>query len=212
MPRDRDTKAVPAKPSNPFAALASDSEAESDSETRKETKEEVQVSPTLSARRWPEREEKAAFGSPFSRSKPRWTRPRFKDDSDGWVSLRWNQPQFVEETASSQGEQPPLAVTYQPRTPPYYPADPSQGGGAVTPPFELDAAPVSKIVLEDTITPAKEQLEQLSALAWAERIKKSLEKAEQARAGKARELKTDEDFKEALGRLSFFRRGISESQ
>jgi hypothetical protein len=111
----------------------------------------------------------------------------------------------------STGETPPLTVTYQPRTPPSYPADPHKGEEeSFTPPsFELETN--QEIVLEDTITPAKEQLEQLSALAWAERIKKSLEKAEQARAVKVRDTKTDEDFKEALGRLSFFRRGMSTS-
>jgi hypothetical protein len=76
---------------------------------------------------------------------------------------------------------------------------------------------VQQVVLEETITPAGGAgQEQLTALAWAERVKKSLEKAEAARAANAANAakgrpvdgKADEDFKEALGRLSFFRRGM----
>jgi hypothetical protein len=43
-------------------------------------------------------------------------------------------------------------------------------------------------------------------LVWAERIKKSLERAESARA---KPKVSDEEFKEALGRLSFFRRPLT---
>jgi hypothetical protein len=76
---------------------------------------------------------------------------------------------------------------------------------SVTPP-NLELEPIS-VVLENTITPSQPQ-EQLTALAWAEKVKQSLEKAEAARASKVKDTKTDEDFKEALGRLSFFRRGM----
>jgi hypothetical protein len=122
-----------------------------------------------------------------------------------------------------------LTVQYQPRTPPFYPiqrevqrdVDPDRESkiledehlyADVTPPsLDLDLEPiqqsVKEVVLEGTITPMGEQL---TALAWAERVKKSLEKAEAARAAKGRptDPKADEDFKEALGRLSFFRRGM----
>lgn len=45
-----------------------------------------------------------------------------------------------------------------------------------------------------------------SAIIWAERIKKSLERAESARV---KSKVSDEEFKEALGRLSFFRRPLT---
>ena len=48
-------------------------------------------------------------------------------------------------------------------------------------------------------------IDELSASMWAERIKNTLEKAEQTRASKS----IDEEFKVSLQRLSFFRRPIS---
>lgn len=77
------------------------------------------------------------------------------------------------------------------------------------PQFEDDLEPL------DTLTPKEEtkeivvmsKQESMTAVAWAERIKKSLEKAETARAEKAKRV-DPEEFKEALGRLSFFRRPL----
>lgn len=228
MPRGQEKKeaAVATKPQNPFAALAdsdsSDSEGPSGPVAPAGKAVEVPTSPSM--RTWPTPSEKNVFGSPFSRK--RWNKPRFKEDTEGWVSIRWNQPQFQDEPAPA-----PLSVLYQPRTPPFYPImgdpnaetkvseDDSPLYSACTPPLmELDGPQqVTNVVLEETITPSGPVGEQLTALAWAERVKKSLEKAEAARAanaakGKPTDGKADEDFKEALGRLSFFRRGISETQ
>lgn len=224
MPRVQEKKeAVYAKPRNPFAALAeSDSDVEpmgpvgpmEPAEPVVEAPPVVEV-PTLPMRTWPA-PERNVFSSPFS--KKRWAKPRFKEDTEGWVSIRWNQPQFEEDGASA--PLPALAVKYQPRTPPFYPLvgpDPDAEtkvleddsplyATSVTPP-NTEAFSPTTIVLENTITSTSQ--EQLTALAWAEKVKQSLEKAEAARASKGRSApQADEDFKEALGRLSFFRRGM----
>jgi hypothetical protein len=108
--------------------------------------------------------------------------PKKKDE---WVSIRrWDQPQFMEEDEL----QEPLTPT----------------GESVIFPEEK-----KEFVLEDTVVPDAKQ-ESMTAVAWAERIKKSLEKAETARAEKAKRL-DPEEFKEALGRLSFFRRPMTTS-
>ena len=52
---------------------------------------------------------------------------------------------------------------------------------------------------DDEVHVPRESVEGLSASVWAERIKKSLEKAEQ---------KKDPEFKESVERLSFFRRPV----
>ena len=242
MPRDT-KEVVPAKAVNPFSCLAeSDSEEEAIShlnQEEQENQEEKVESPPLAPlapleakRTWPtpSKQGETAFSSPFS--KKRWNKPRFKEDTEGWVSIRWNQPQFQDDVPSTTvtgGNH--LTVQYQPRTPPFYPVqrdvqrdvDPDRESkiledehlyADVTPP-SLDLEPlqqsVKEVVLEGTITPLGGPMgEQLTALAWAERVKKSLEKAEAARAAKGRptDPKADEDFKEALGRLSFFRRGM----
>jgi hypothetical protein len=226
MPRGQEKKeaAVATKPQNPFAALA-DSDSEEEKKVSVSTPQSPPVGPVGAQRTWPSPSmDKNVFSSPFS--KKRWNKPRFKEDTDGWVSIRWNQPQFQEEGPA------PLTVHYQPRTPPFYSLgsdDPNRESkvaeddsplySACTPPLmELDGPVVEQkqnvpqVVLEETITPSIGS-EQLTALAWAERVKKSLEKAEAARAANAAKGKpADEDFKEALGRLSFFRRGISETQ
>jgi len=67
------------------------------------------------------------------------------------------------------------------------------------PQFQDDEAPV---IYEARIVTAEENLTNMTAVAWAERIKKSLEKAELSR-----KTRTD-NFKEALGTLSFFRKPV----
>jgi hypothetical protein len=217
MPRVQDKKeAVNAKPQNPFAALAeSDSDVDSPPAGPAEPVVAPQAPQSPPMRSWPA-PERNGFSSPFSRK--RWNKPRFKEENDGWVSIRWNQPQFQEEASSANS--PPLAslgVKYQPRTPTFTALDPdaetkvleddSPLYTSITPPSEL-IGPLASVVLENTITPSTAPQEQLTALAWAEKVKQSLEKAEAARASKVKDAKADEEFKEALGRLSFFRRGM----
>ena len=110
------------------------------------------------------------FSSPFYKGKrtlsKHWTRPRFVEDNEGWVSIRHGN---VEESEKDSG------VVYEERT--------VKGGTEVS----------------------TESSDELSASMWAERIKNTLEKAEQTRASKS----IDEEFKVSLQRLSFFRRPIS---
>jgi hypothetical protein len=110
------------------------------------------------------------FSSPFYKGKrtlsKHWTRPRFVEDNDGWVSIRHGN---FEETEKDSG------VVYEERT------------------------------VKEVTEPSTEVSEELSASIWAERIKNTLEKAEQTRTSKS----IDEEFKVSLQRLSFFRRPIS---
>jgi hypothetical protein len=119
-----------------------------------------------------------------------------------------------------------ITVTYEPRTPPFF--EEPEAIPARTPPGEFDDIdlpppivrpdqtfpsllsrgactlkeedkPIQQpeIILNETISRPK-ALEELSALAWAERVKKSLEKAEGPRIAAVAEERT-------FGRLSFFR-------
>jgi hypothetical protein len=237
MPRDKQEVIPATRPQNRFAALAgSDSDDEQVPMAPIAPIAPVPIAPAPIAplpippsspplRTWPSNDKTTIFNSPFSTKKTRWSKPRFKEDTEGWVSILWNKPQFQEENGSNP---PPLTVQYKPRTPTFYPLvvdpdaetkvleDDSPLYVSVTPPtLDLGESIVNTVVLEETITPSAAQDEQLTALAWAERVKKSLEKAEAARASKGRTApqadKADEDFNEALGRLSFFRRGMATS-
>jgi hypothetical protein len=138
---------------------------------------------------WANPEKTNVFNVPFSKKKKGQHVSR-KDE--GWVSIRQNQPPRFEE---SEGEEEGV------KTP--------TGEDIVFP--ELDGG-VREIVLEETVTASTpQQKEKMTALAWAERIKKSLEKAEADRAQKAKRV-DPEEFKEALGRLSFFRRPVVASE
>jgi hypothetical protein len=97
-----------------------------------------------------------------------------------WTSIRWNQPQFIDTECEGEAE------------------------------AEAEPDADREIVLEETITPSEESgTKNITALVWAERIKQSLEKAELAREEKAKKVNPAE-FKEALGRLSFFRRPVAQ--
>ena len=120
------------------------------------------------------------FSSPFYKGKrvtsKHWTRPRFVEDTDGWVSIR----QGSEDSTTD--------VIYEERPLPKTPT----GETIIFPPEDISA-------------------DSLSANVWAERIKNTLEKAEQTRAATARDSKVDEEFKASLQRLSFFRRPMTTS-
>ena len=141
---------------------------------------------------------KNIFSSPFSKGRKglkQWSRPRFKENEEGWMSIRWNQPQFQEEEEFEK-----VAVEYEPRTEEEFPA------------LADNVAPGKVVVVEDSPASWNKEEEALTAVVWAERIKRSLEKAELSRSIKAKETRTIDqpDFKESLGRLSFFRRPVSE--
>jgi hypothetical protein len=163
-------------PTNRFSVLASDSDSE---DTPVEVKVEEKVEPPF--RKWITEEDSRfksdttnIFSSPFykgMRSK-QWGK-RTKEDTDGWISIRWNEPQF-QDTGSDEER---ADVIYEPRE------------------DSITVEPKPTIVMKDSITTQ----ETLTAIAWAEKIKKSLETAESARSHKT-------EYKEALGKLSFFRK------
>lgn len=170
------------------------------------------------------------FKSPFHRHAKR--KQVKKEGEDGWVSLKTYEPPAA--NAEESEEKPvilyeprsppgPYGMTL---TPPYVPADtaateePMEDLDLPPPPpqpsfpsllrrkaqaTDKSEKPVEqpKIVLEDSVSNPSE-LDQLSALAWAERVKQSLEAAERKPSGVS-------VGEEGLGRLSFFRRGLQTS-
>lgn len=208
MPQPKKEKEVVAKPANPFEALASDSE---DDTPKVESVPVPVMPPSPSLRSWGGAVRKfpdqTVFSSPFNKSK-RMTggrRAKLQEDEHGWVSLKAQMEEKEEERPVT-----PLEVAYEPRTPPWFPevapVEPKEEATPVPVP-----APLPELVLEERIS--TEEVTEMSAMAWAERIKKSLEKAEAGRTAKAVASKgVDEEFKEALGKLSFFRRPMAVSE
>lgn len=131
------------------------------------------------------------FSSPFKKAH------NSKSD-EGWVSIRdkrWNQPQFEDDIEGFDLEKESLTSET---------LSESQDMREIVLGHVVETTTYS---LSESVVDAPKQ-ESMTAVAWAERIKKSLEKAEAARAEKAK-LVDPEDFKEALGRLSFFRRPLA---
>jgi hypothetical protein len=121
---------------------------------------------------------KNIFSSPFSKHKKSWAPQRSREDNEGWVSIRWTQPQFEESLPS---EPDTLSVQYEPRTEEMqFPSLLTRGNANIP----------TKIV------PSPED-DNFNASMWAEKIKKSLEKAEQNRMNKQKE--------DPPTRLSFFK-------
>jgi len=143
------------------------------------------------------------FSSPFSKKRS----VRHQKDDDGWTSIRWNQPQFQEETAAAAATAPapvattvattvavPVAVSKAVSTEEadeyiYESATPSYCSGTDG---EADTAVQT---FPSLLTRGNDVL---TAQMWAERIKKSLEKA------KAPPVQSQE-------RISFFRKSFTET-
>jgi len=212
MPRD--PEGTSKKPTNMFAVLADDSESE-DSTVETELNEKIEskdvsYTPTFAPDPTPTpaepvsppfrvwlKDDNIKFETEvkniFNSSRQKWSRPRFKEDGEGWVSIRWNQPQFQDFDEENENEQEKEKEQEQETT---------------KEPVNANAnAKMPELNLTSTID-SHESIEKISALAWAERIKKSLEKAEQSRASFRPPPK--EEFQQALGRLSFFRRPMVE--
>jgi hypothetical protein len=171
---------APPAPSPPASA----STAATNVATDRESQYRVWITDDVSANRFGV--QPPPFSSPFTKGSQRWNRPRFQEDGDGWTSISWTQPQFVEDTAKSV---------------------------ASTPSEEDDASPVQtlpggttefpSLLLRSTIDSAPPPV---TAAMWAERVKKQLDKAEAAREEKGR-LKAEAREETPLDdRLSFFRR------
>jgi hypothetical protein len=135
------------------------------------------------------------FSSPFSKGKKvvsrQWSRPRFKENEEGWTSIRWNQPQFQNEEEVPEGELQPEEVHEEAEA-------------------EADADAFPSLRKSEPWGSSRPDQEPVSAVVWAERIRRSLERAEASRAAKSKDnrLVDQDDFKESLGRLSFFRRPV----
>jgi hypothetical protein len=159
---------------NSFAALA-----ESDSDLE-ESFTDIDKSPPPRVRVWTIddadirfKNDTNIFSSPFSRKK-NWTRPRFKEDDEGWVSIQVGQPDKSDEAEVT--DMPEISeISYTSKE-----EIPSQG----------QAFP-------SMLTRGDQEI----ALVWAEKVKKSLEKAEKVRSefkrGKIADIGT---------KLSFFRK------
>jgi hypothetical protein len=195
------------KSKNPFAVLATDSDSEAET-VAAPAAPSVPSSPPFRVWQQPETrfrgDKSTLFSSPFK------NKPHHPKKDEGWVSIRdqrWNQPQFEDDVEglqlNGQEHKEPLTPTGEKEIFP----DALGGSNAPSSSDEALGEP-REIVLEGTVAPKQESM---TAVAWAERIKKSLEKAEAARAEKAKRVDPVE-FKEALGRLSFFRRPLAATQ
>jgi hypothetical protein len=188
------------KSKNPFAVLATDSDSEDvPTPAAPAVAPPAVLAPTSAPSSPPFRvwqqpdsrfrgDKSTLFSSPFKKA-------HHPKKDEGWVSIRdqrWNQPQFEDEVEGLE----PLTPTGEKEI------FPEALGGSLAAESET-----REIVLEDSVAPKQESM---TAVAWAERIKKSLEKAEAARAEKAKRVDPVE-FKEALGRLSFFRRPLADA-
>jgi broad specificity phosphatase PhoE len=172
-------KPQPVAPStNPFAALASDSEDEGQVQAHED--QHVQTSKPSSPpfRVWSVDDSEKRFkpdtnifSSPFSRKKG-WAKPRFKEDGEGWVSIEIGKPTevpAVEEKSHASMED--FSLTAQELAPQDFPSMLNRG-------------------------------DQETAAIWAEKVKKSLDRAEKVRV----EFKRGKDNSSDIGtRLSFFR-------
>ncbi len=175
---------------NPFAALQMDSD--SDSEKSKQSPSlrilTPQQSPSFRVWKLEEGEEKPknVFKSTFSQKKRR----QVNHEHEGWVSIQKNQPNFVDDNASTDSEKEIKkemimeALTLEPVSPP-----------------DLEEKKEGDSVLSRGTG--------MSAMDWSERVRTSLEKAEQARNKPPTSAQKTEDFINGLGRLSFFRRPMT---
>jgi hypothetical protein len=162
-----------------FYVLASDSEGEGVPERVAEKVEEIkeeQFRVWKDDTRFKNEDTSIIFKSPFSKKNSAWLKPRFKEDE--WVS--------IETTESKEVEVPAPAP-----------------------------APASADVIPDTETPVQkfpslltrgvsEDKDRSTALAWAEKIKKSFDRADKTRF----EFKKQPD--PFVEKLSFFRRATLE--
>jgi hypothetical protein len=145
---------------------------------------------------------KNVFKSPFSQKK---RKQKMENDKDGWVSIQNNQPHFVDDNASTESEQEIKkevimeSLTLEPVSPPEFSED----------------AKEAKEAKETKTSDFPSMLQRgggMTAMDWAERVRNSLERAEQARNKPPSAAQKTEDFVNALGRLSFFRRPLTQDE
>ena len=176
------------KSGNPFAALACDSDSEREevsveihpasvSASAEVEKESTQSSPPFRVWSLDDAEKRFKndtniFSSPFSRKKS-WSKPRFKEDGEGWVSIEVGKPSEGQEQENEQEQDLPAMEEFS-LAPQEFPSMLTRG-------------------------------DQETATLWAEKVKKSLDRAEKIRV----EFKRGKDNSPDMGtRLSFFRGGM----
>lgn len=175
-------------------------DSDSDSETKKNLSLRIQTptqSPSFRVWKLEEGEEKPknVFKSTFSQKK-RKQKMEMTNDHEGWVSIQKNQPNFVDDNASTESEKEIKkevimeALTLEHVSPPDF--EPSTG--------------------EFNSMLARGTGSTMSAMDWAERVRTSLEKAELARSKPPSNAQKTEDFVNGLGRLSFFRRPLTNDE
>ncbi len=200
---------------NPFSLLGTDSDSDepqvtNTTETTNQTQQTQQMheaiqiipetytpptSPPFRVWKLTPEEEKARtiFNSPFSKGinmRGRKPRVKYEKDREGWVSIKKNQPNFSGDSSDSEKEiKREMEVELETHTPPD---------------FSLSAPAFPSLLTRGQNTP-----EQMTAHAWAEKVKQSLEKAEQARKQTHVASNSSQEFAEALGKLSFFRGSIT---
>jgi hypothetical protein len=112
-------------------------------------------------------------------------------DKEGWTSVQWNKPQFIDsETESVESEtqiKKELEEEAMESVGPDYASDED-----IPPIIPAPADPFPSLLNRGSI----------NTVAWAEKIKQSLEKAETNR--KPPGIKATEDFVASLGKVSFF--------
>jgi hypothetical protein len=157
---------------NQFALLDLSSEDE-----QEENVPVQEVSVAKPAERHWEIQPPAEAGTIFSRGKKR--RGAKKREEDGWTSIVWNKPQFLNDDDEKRIKLERLEESI-PMTPPYTDEPVSTG----------------------------ESTHKTSALAkeWAAKIQKDLERAEASVAPTKRKTELTDDFIASLGKLSFFRK------
>lgn len=209
---------------NPFAALA---QGDSDSEDSIPVQQQETAPPTPSFtntqkvppasppfRVWnlqgeerPQAVFRAAQPSPFSSKKKRGKVIHGTADHEGWVSIKKNQPQLIDDSANSSDTEQEIKREAL-----------MEALGELT---ALDSAPAATAAAAAATTTQQETAStgmrsllsrgqnEMTALDWAERVRASLERAEQTRrpavGGGGAPSQTD-SFVSSLGRLSFFRR------
>jgi hypothetical protein len=101
-----------------------------------------------------------------------------KIDREGWTSITWTKPQFVSEDDEERAIQKEM----------------------------LEEIAEAEASMADDEAQKQEKDDSVSAMMWAERIRQSLEKAEQSKKSSSSGL--SDDFVASLGKLSFFRRTL----
>lgn len=198
---------------NPFAGLSHEDSSDSEDEKKQiqaqptapntpaQPKQSVETSPSFRVWKLSNEEQTKTttpFSSPFSVKKKGKTKQiHVQEENDGWVSIRKNQPVFLDDSAeSSESEK---EIKKEALMEALVELSALDGGGSIS-----TAAPV-----QTTTGPTMRSLlnrgqNEMTAMDWAERVRMTLEKSEGQRS--ASSTKMSEDFVSSLGRLSFFRR------